>query len=152
MFKICSRCKKERKLTDFTKCKANKDGLDFYCKDCKKQYSIEYLATKNGKIKHKRSSKIYIKNNPGKLKIYNKKAKAKGKPIWQNAHKILFNALKNKIILKQPCLVCGNKNVHGHHEDYTKPLDVIWLCHKHHFQLHKSMRLNERILKCQQKY
>lgn len=35
--------------------------------------------------------------------------------------------------LKQlPCEICGVLPTQAHHEDYSKPLDVRWLCHKHH--------------------
>ena len=33
---------------------------------------------------------------------------------------------------KLPCVVCGNPMSEAHHEDYTKPLNIIWLCRKHH--------------------
>lgn len=35
-----------------------------------------------------------------------------------------------------PCSVCGNPKSDGHHKDYSKPLDVIWLCRKHHAEEH----------------
>lgn len=42
-----------------------------------------------------------------------------------------------------PCEVClDTHNVHAHHEDYSKPLDVMWLCKKHHEQRHVELRSN----------
>ena len=39
------------------------------------------------------------------------------------------------------CLFCGDKfSVQGHHENYSKPLDVLWLCRSHHADLHKIKR------------
>lgn len=37
---------------------------------------------------------------------------------------------------RMPCEVCG-KTAQAHHEDYSKPLEVKWLCPKHHAELHK---------------
>lgn len=32
--------------------------------------------------------------------------------------------------------ICGNDNAEAHHEDYSKQLDVLWLCHKCHMRHH----------------
>ena len=33
---------------------------------------------------------------------------------------------------RSPCRICGKPNAEAHHDDYTKRLDVDWLCRKHH--------------------
>lgn len=38
-------------------------------------------------------------------------------------------------LIEQPCEVCGGK-AEMHHEDYDRPLDVRWLCRKHHMAEH----------------
>jgi hypothetical protein len=45
--------------------------------------------------------------------------------------------LKRGKIKKTPCIICGDKDTQAHHEDYSKPADVVWLCRKHHFEYHK---------------
>jgi formylmethanofuran dehydrogenase subunit E len=35
------------------------------------------------------------------------------------------------------CEVCGDKKAEAHHDDYSKPLDVRWLCTTHHAEWHK---------------
>lgn len=48
-------------------------------------------------------------------------------------------ALSRKVLLHQPCVVCGGK-AEAHHEDYEKPLAVTWLCRKHHRDRHAEIR------------
>jgi len=45
-------------------------------------------------------------------------------------------ALKRGKLVKTPCMVCGESEVEGHHPDYSRPLDVVWLCRKHHMEIH----------------
>jgi hypothetical protein len=44
--------------------------------------------------------------------------------------------IKSGKLIKQPCEVCSNPEAHGHHDDYSKPLDVRWLCRTHHDEHH----------------
>ena len=57
-------------------------------------------------------------------------------PIYKKAHKKVYLAIKQGKILKPNyCSQCGEKFprihsalLHAHHKDYTKLLDIIWLC------------------------
>lgn len=53
-------------------------------------------------------------------------------PEKNKAHKIVFSAKRNGTLKQLPCFQCGNTKSEAHHEDYSKPLDVIWLCKQHH--------------------
>lgn len=58
-------------------------------------------------------------------------------PDAYRAQNALNNALRDGKIERRPCEVCAQpKGVHAHHKDYSKPLDVIWLCARCHHRLH----------------
>lgn len=44
---------------------------------------------------------------------------------------------------RQPCEKCGNEKAEMHHEDYDKPLEVIWLCRTCHLDLHTQRNRKE---------
>ena len=52
------------------------------------------------------------------------------------ARSAVYIALGQGRLHRQPCQVCGAEPADAHHEDYTKPLDVQWLCHVHHCEAH----------------
>lgn len=43
-------------------------------------------------------------------------------------------------IVPKPCEVCGKEKTVGHHDDYNKPLEVRWLCYKHHAAEHARLK------------
>lgn len=43
-------------------------------------------------------------------------------------------------IEKKPCKVCGSEQSQMHHHDYSKPLEVEWLCRPCHLQEHYDTR------------
>ena len=51
--------------------------------------------------------------------------------------KLNYN-LKMRRVTKKTCEICGEIKTEGHHDDYTKPLEVRWLCKKHHESFHKN--------------
>ena len=60
-------------------------------------------------------------------------------PEKYEAHKKLHTAMAAGKLKKKPCTKCGKtKGVHAHHFDYSKPLNVIWLCPEHHKEIHQK--------------
>jgi hypothetical protein len=59
----------------------------------------------------------------------------------RNAHIKLGNAVRDgKIEKPENCSICQSPSsrIHGHHADYSKPLDVLWVCPRCHVALHKK--------------
>lgn len=102
----------------------------------KQEIKDSVLEFKN-KFKIKKQAKY--KYTIDKIKKWREK-----NPQKNRAHKIVFTELRAKRLFKFPCVVCGNTKSEAHHEDYSKPLDVIWLCKKHHVEADKKRREKEK--------
>lgn len=61
-------------------------------------------------------------------------------PEKVKARKAFYNAVYSGKLKKYPCEKCGSSKAHGHHEDYSKPFDVTWLCPKHHAERHVEIK------------
>ena len=49
------------------------------------------------------------------------------------------NAIRDGVIQREPCEECGAEESQSHHDDYSKPLDVRWLCRKCHWDHHRRI-------------
>lgn len=58
-------------------------------------------------------------------------------PERNRAYCLVHKAVKSGKLTRQPCEICGQK-AQAHHHDYSKPLDVQWLCMKHHREIKHS--------------
>lgn len=59
-------------------------------------------------------------------------------PSRRKARRDLNNAIRDGRIERKPCRICGNGS-EADHSDYNKPLEVDWLCQKHHQEEHKRV-------------
>ena len=64
----------------------------------------------------------------------------------QRINQLVLKAISKGVLIPEPCEVCGifgkdekgKRMVHAHHDNYNKPLEVRWLCQKHHMEWHKN--------------
>jgi len=76
-------------------------------------------------------------NKSVNLKFKKSKAKEPRNLIWQTVCRAVK---RGEIMKKKNCEKCGlEKKLQGHHPDYNKPLDVVFLCHKCHEIEHKKL-------------
>jgi DNA-binding CsgD family transcriptional regulator len=62
----------------------------------------------------------------------------------KQCYSVYRHALKSGFLKPKHCAVRGciaTESIAGHHEDYARPLDVVWLCRPHHEDLHLGRRL-----------
>lgn len=53
-------------------------------------------------------------------------------------------ALKRGDLVRKPCIYCRGEPAEMHHPDYGKPLEIIWVCRRHHMSLFHSKWPYER--------
>ncbi len=86
-----------------------------------RKYNREYNKAWRKKYGYA-SEKRYRKNNPEKTA----------------AGRLLRYAVKAGKIIRKNCEKCGSIKSQAHHDDYTKPLEVRWLCSIHHAEFHRN--------------
>ena len=148
--KKCKDCHKTKPLSEFYVHHGMKDGHLNKCKECTKSHvkknrsdNIDYYREfdrKRGNLPHRvEARRNYRKTESGKEALNRGSAAyIKRNPLKRAAHNSVSNAIRDGKMKKGPCKVCGEtEGVHGHHDDYSKPLSVRWLCHTHHRAEHK---------------
>lgn len=87
--------------------------------------------------KRKEVAARWKKRNPALARAVNRRWDDRN-PEKKAAHIAVHNAIRDGRLVRQPCEVCETVTVHAHHDDYSKPLDVRWLCVKHHGVHHRK--------------
>ena len=139
-FKKCFKCKVNKPIEMFYKHPKMADGYVNKCKECNKK---DVRKNRAAKIDYYREYDVARAKTETRKKLA-KKQHVKWKELNQvkrAAHIMVGNAVRDGRLKKQyECSSCGKTDcvIHGHHDDYTKPLDVRWLCAVCHSVWHKE--------------
>lgn len=131
--KICTKCKQEKRLEQFYRDNRHLDGLGSWCKNCS---GVANIANKKRKAqKYRDYMREYNKTYTAPYRTKN--------PNWEKATQLVWRAVKKGTLIKLSCERCGNKISYAHHPfyRYTRPLEVVWLCGKHHRIVHAEEKL-----------
>jgi hypothetical protein len=119
--KICSSCHEAKPSTQFTHDRTAQDHRHHRCLACERIRTRQRMRA--GALP--KAVARWRSRNPDAV----------------NAHRLLKAAVKRGNLQRQPCCVCGSTVSHAHHEDYSRPLDVVWLCLHCHHERHRLERL-----------
>jgi ribosomal protein S27AE len=138
--KECFKCKTIMPLIEFYKHSAMGDGHLNKCKKCTKNDATTH---RNKNLEKIRAYDMARSKEPQRAKLA-----AEVNRAWRaedhrrsRAHVAVAKAIRNGLLVRCPCVRCGEQKSLAHHEDYDKPLDVMWLCQPCHKQRHKEMKL-----------
>ena len=144
--KTCIRCGEIKLPHDFYKHPKMIGGRDSKCKACARKASAERQARIEAdpemKVKEMRRQREKARKYraEGKASVFGGKHKID--PSKRNANVIVGNAIRSGNLKRERCCICG-MTAQAHHEDYSKPLEVVWLCVTHHNARHTYIRENE---------
>lgn len=123
--------------------------VDFICDNCGTKVS-DKKTSYDRKKRHYCSMHCYAQFNRTKLPIEEHNRYGKGfdkgeQAKRRKARSDLNHHMRDKGLKRQPCEECGEW-AEAHHDDYDKPLEVRWLCFKHHRAHHKAIYENPELL------
>lgn len=142
--KRCSRCGSTLPLDMFYKNPLTQDRRGSWCKLCEKardrtDYTAKYRATdayRTAFAKYRSTGKAKATSD-----AYVKRAKAVSRVKFAAREKVSAAVKSGVLIRPDGCEACGSSGmIHAHHHDYSKPLEVRWLCPTCHTRLHRNAK------------
>jgi hypothetical protein len=138
--KICRACGSSQPLGDFYRHPQMADGHLNFCKTCisvrgrkrreenadayRAMSRAAYAATAQGRRNYQR---LYKRQHPDRRRATN----------------LVYKAIKRGKLTRQPCEVCAAPRAEAHHEDYSQPFKIRWLCRLHHMRAHHPLPVQE---------
>ena len=121
---ICIECTKARinkERNEHLEKHRLRDATRYYESESRQKQCHAGSKTESAKLLHREVCKRHDARYPEKYKARNMAA----------------NAIRDGKLVRGPCEVCGKK-AQAHHDAYSTPLDVRWLCPKHHGLEHRK--------------
>lgn len=121
-----------------TKCRSVLPLGEFYINSCNGQRVSQCKSCCRAKAIERRELKLEHCRNQERLRALTKSRRvgAARDSAKERAHKVVQRLINSGGLKRKPCVVCGRTPAQAHHEDYSKPECVHWLCCMHHQQIH----------------
>jgi len=137
--KTCFKCGHTKPVDDFYRHAQMGDGHLNKCKACTKCDVARYRRT------HRESVAEYERE---RFSLAARKAQADRQrdrfravyPEKYRAHNAVGQAMRDGSLVREACEVCGAPETDAHHDDYSRPLSVRWLCRRHHHDVHLALK------------
>ena len=133
--RICGLCGIEKPLEQYQRNKSNPLGRAYWCKECRREFDRQRNLLPD--------RRLYIKQWEQSERGKQLRAISRKKDRQQNkgkyyARRLLNKLIKEGVIERKICEICSKIGT-GHHPDYSKPVEVVWLCRKHHAELNRKL-------------
>jgi len=153
MSKKCTKCGETKPVESFHKRSDGKGGgRRSHCAVCINAWHKQYQINNRDKIRKRQAEygkseigmakkKLYRQSEKGRvLRALSCKRHKENNPIKTKARVATHHARRAGRLIRLACEVCGEPKTEAHHDDYSKPLEVRWLCRPHHIEHHNQLR------------
>lgn len=154
--RIASQARAAASLQLCSKCHAEKAATQFYARStmCKLCHNARTRAHRLTKVEYYRAYDRARSRLPHRKRdlaernrLYDAMGRKRPEPSNEKrqARVTVGNAIRDGKLIPAPCERCGSEiEIHAHHEDYSKPLEVMWLCTTHHGERHREINEERR--------
>lgn len=144
--KKCKDCGITKPAKDYYK---QNNVLQYYCKKCSIKRASAWSKTEAGvRNRHNQDKRRRAYRQTPEGKAENRKHALqhyKAHPERAKARSALRQKIRDGKIKRGDCLICGEQNGQAHHEDYSKPFDVMWLCEGCHREYHFNQNQKKEV-------
>lgn len=136
--KRCFKCQRVLPVIEFYRHPQMADGHLGKCKDCTRR---DVATARAASPEHYRQYDARRNRDPQRRarNVERQRERNRISPVKARARRMVSNAVRDGRLIPLPCESCGAK-AEAHHPDYSKPLEVRWLCFAHHRALHTALR------------
>jgi hypothetical protein len=146
----CATCEKNLPESDFYR--QSNGGYFKHCKGCVKLRALKYRKDNLEYVREydRKRGQLPSRKEANRLRsglyTHNRKKWVESNPEKRAAQVAVCNAVRDgRLRRPSACEECkSDGRIHGHHDDYTKPLDVRWLCHDCHGAVHRELNESKR--------
>lgn len=127
---------------------------DFQCLPCRREAQVQWrlrrkadgnpvVTPKMGRDYHLAYDAEYSQRPEVRKRRADLAKKYASDPELRHKHEARWKtrrAIASGALSRGSCEVCGAEKVDAHHDDYSQPINVRWLCRPHHRELHAKAR------------
>lgn len=117
---------------------------DYSCRACLRERNRRFKSKNHERVSE--YNKQWKAAHPDAVKRYQATRPSRWiepDPVKVKARAMVATRLRSGKILRRPCERCASAKTQAHHDDYSRPLDIRWLCAKCHRAVHMEMEARD---------
>jgi len=141
-YKRCTKCGETKPLDEFHRDSARPDGRRNDCKVCHGALVKRIGERSDVRARRTQRDRKRRTENPGYEREKQRRHAERHPEKAKARNYVLVAVYQGRLQKPEACEDCGEKvemvDLHGHHEDYSKPYDVEWVCRSCHVERHRT--------------